>query len=109
MKNKTEELIDKIQIILDILIEAEENDWSDYFEECKHLLMKRDFYGIERILSAYGGMGSFNDLVLGQQYIDGIFSWQKNAIDKNNKLNTFRSEIFELANYIKKYHEIIED
>ncbi|UFX46796.1 hypothetical protein HAP47_0009050 [Bradyrhizobium sp. 41S5] len=38
--------------------------WADWMEISRREIAGGDFHGIERLLSAYGGMGSFNDLVL---------------------------------------------
>jgi len=38
--------------------------WADWLEKDARLIRGLDFYGIEHLLSAFGGMGSLNDLGL---------------------------------------------
>ena len=40
--------------------------WADWLGKDARLIRCLDFYGIEHLLSAFGGMGSLNDLVLAQ-------------------------------------------
>jgi hypothetical protein len=65
-----------------------------------------DYSGIEYLLSAYGGMGSFNDLVLGQTLANGRFEWKRGHIELNDRLGALRSRAWELAQAIKRSHEI---
>ncbi|WP_422389092.1 DUF6966 domain-containing protein [Bradyrhizobium septentrionale] len=50
-----------------------------------------DFHGIERLLSAYGGMGSFNDLV---------------SLSSSNEIDRLRTQARELAILIKNNADI---
>ena len=54
----------------------------------------------------YGGMGSFNDVVIGQTHVDGKFAWKKDAISDNNKLSKYRTTAYDLAIYIKHNHQV---
>ncbi len=38
--------------------------WSSWLAKDARLIRNGDFYGVEHLLSAFGGMGSLNDLVL---------------------------------------------
>lgn len=40
--------------------------WADWLKKDAHFLRNLDFYGIEHLLSAFGGMGSLNDLGLAE-------------------------------------------
>ncbi len=68
--------------------------------------MNSDFSGIEHLLSAYGGMGSFNDLIIGQTNHNGEFAWKQNYQEVNNELNHLRGQAYQLANWIKHNHEL---
>jgi len=48
--------------------------WANWLLQDTALIRKGDFYGIEHLLSAYGGMGSINDLVLPERKDDARFS-----------------------------------
>jgi len=47
-----------------ILRKYEISHWADWLKKDALLIRKLDFYGIEHLLSAFGGMGSLNDLGL---------------------------------------------
>ena len=71
--------------------------------EARQGLEYSDLYGIEILLSTYGGMGSFNDLVVGQKYQNGEFIGWKNESDEKNKiLNLLREEAYDVAKEIKR-------
>lgn len=40
--------------------------WADWLGKDARLIRGLDFYGVEHLLSAFGGMGSLNDLGLAQ-------------------------------------------
>ena len=40
--------------------------WANWLERDAQLIRGLDFYGVEHLLSAFGGMGSLNDLALAQ-------------------------------------------
>lgn len=43
-----------------------ETMWRGHLVQARAEITNGDFYGVERLLGAFGGMGSFNDLVLVQ-------------------------------------------
>lgn len=74
-----------------ILEDTEENDWKNLFE---YFLNKIEInYPIDNlkreILKIYGGMGSFNDLVL---YKNGELCYEENIL-----LDDFRKKLFNYA------------
>jgi hypothetical protein len=64
-----------------------------------------DASGIDYLLKAYGGMGSFNDLVLGQRSDRGVFAWKANATELNERLDSLRKEAFALATAVQRSHD----
>lgn len=40
--------------------------WAAWLEKDALLIQKSDFYGVQHLLSAYGGMGSLNDIGLAE-------------------------------------------
>lgn len=101
MGPKTEELI----FILDQLIAVLESDgdthWSAWMHKARTRMLGSDFSGVEYLLSAYGGMGSLNDLVLGQSYVDSTFSWKPGYVELNEKFIELRDKAYQLAIAIK--------
>ena len=62
--NRIEQLIACVKELLPLL-EAEENKvWHAWFDQALKALESSDAYGCKKILDAYGGMGSFNDVIL---------------------------------------------
>lgn len=65
-------------------------------------LLDSDYSGVEYLLSAYGGMGSLNDLILGQSQKGDIVEWTPSHVELNEKFSVLRNKAWELANVIKQ-------
>ncbi|MGF6430319.1 MULTISPECIES: DUF6966 domain-containing protein [Bradyrhizobium] len=65
--------------------------WADWMEKSRREIVDGDFHGIERLLSAYGGMGSFNDLV---------------SSSSNDEIDRLRTQARELAISIRNNADI---
>ena len=65
--------------------------WTDCFSKLhEEVLWYKEMYDIDfiiKIRNLYGGMGSFNDLVLSKNYIP--------LIEENNKLEKLKAELYE--------------
>lgn len=70
--------------------------------KARALLVNADYRGIEYLLSAYGGMGSLNDLVLGQGSFDGVFAWKPGYVELNEAFDLLRGQAATLANAIRR-------
>ena len=102
MGQMTEKLIDALDQLAIVLESDGATDWSQWMRKAKAHLMNSDYYGIDYLLSAYGGMGSFNDLVLGQTSINGAFAWKPGHVELNNKFDALRYQAAKLAHEIKR-------
>jgi hypothetical protein len=58
------ELLQVLQDLVELLRACEEHHWRLWLQADLDRLRAGDMYGLEHLLSAYGGMGSFSDLVL---------------------------------------------
>jgi hypothetical protein len=92
---------------LDEIIELLEWDgqaenWLRTMQEARQGLNYADLYGLEILLRSYGGMGSFNDLLIGQTYNGKTLEWKDDSEEKNNLLSLRREEAFQLAHEIKR-------
>lgn len=76
--------------------------WGGWMRKARERLLNSDYSGIEYLLSAYGGMDSLNDVVLGQCYKDGVFTWKPGHIELNENFAALRSKAWELADAIKR-------
>ena len=74
--------------------------WQEWLEKDKGLIENSDFYGIEHLLSAFGGMGSFNDLYICRENGHTIEENETDTI--NNQLNVFREQLYKLATEIRE-------
>jgi hypothetical protein len=106
MATKLDELLKIINEIIRLLESDGEQHWSNWMRQSSERLLNSDYSGIEHLLSAYGGMGSFNDLVICQDYENGQFRSKEGHVEKNNRLDELRSKAWELADAIRRNHNI---
>lgn len=99
MEDKIQQLINLLEDAVQLLQSHGINHWADWLSEDITDLKKNDLRGIEHLLSAYGGMGSLNDVVIWPENGDKI---QKSEVQKVNKhLSELRTAIYVLAKQIK--------
>ena len=99
MANKTEKLIGLLEETIELLRSYGVNPWADWLSRDVEYLKDKDLYGIEHLLSAYGGMGSFTDVFICPENGHNI---QKSDVEKvNQRLNNLQNEIYLLAKQIK--------
>ena len=104
MDQAVESLVKVVQETSDFLQSFNEKHWSSWLAKNAELIRKLDFGGVEHLLSAFGGMGSINDLV-----ISPINSHQI----EENKVSEANERLREMLNLInssakKLYFEEIE-
>ena len=104
MATRLDELLEILSEIIKLLESDGEQHWSRWMRRSRDRLLKSDYSGIEYLLSAYGGMGSFNDLVICQSYEDGQFRWKVGHIEKNHRLDELRGNAWEMAEQIQRDH-----
>jgi hypothetical protein len=66
-----------------------------------------DFSGVEYLYGAFGGMGSFNDLVIAR--MNGHAVADADYVPVNNRLDRLRGELYELVGYLRRHAEIRRD
>lgn len=98
MSRLTNKLIKYLDKLISLLKSVNEKHWELYFVNAKSEIVNEDFHGIELLLSSYGGMGSFNDLLINAKNNNKTKSI-------NKKLNKIRSEIYILASDIKNNYD----
>lgn len=59
-----QDLADLLESTSDFLLKHGVHSWATWLAKDAKLIRGGDYYGIEHLLSAFGGMGSLNDLVL---------------------------------------------
>ncbi len=102
MGPKTEELICVLEQLATVLESDGDTHWSLWVRKARARLLDSDYSGITSLLSAYGGMSSFNDLILGQSYDGGAFSWKPGHVELNKRFDKLRNDAAQLADAIKR-------
>ncbi|WP_133406890.1 DUF6966 domain-containing protein [Parashewanella tropica] len=86
------------------LLDSENSAWSIHFKRALSALEAGEYYHSGRIiLSGSGGMGSLNDLVLGQSVDqNGKFSWKPNHKELNSKYQELLDSLYGFARNIQR-------
>jgi hypothetical protein len=100
MYQKTE---NKLKLIIQLL-EEDQNNWSQFFIKALDAFEKGDYTRCAQIiLSGSGGMGSLNDLVLGQtKDAAGNFQWKPDYQETNNKFQELLNNLYAFAHGINR-------
>ena len=106
MEKKYKELISILDQIIQLLNDDGKTLLVERIPEYQDRISDSDYYAIEDLLSDNGGMGSFNDLVLGYLGEIGNNTWKDNANQLNEQLRTLQSRAFALATDINKNNQI---
>lgn len=77
-------LIRTLDELIDLLGEENETHWAAWMRRASRELKAGDYHGIERLLAASGGMGSFNDLV-------------PQDADNRRRLDEISAQVYDLA------------
>ncbi|WP_150706741.1 DUF6966 domain-containing protein [Pseudomonas fluorescens] len=102
MGPKTEELICVLDQLAAMLESDGDTHWSLWMRKARARLMDSDYSGIEYLQSAYGGMGSFNDLILGQSDENGVLCWKSGHVELNERFDELRNKAAKLVELIKR-------
>jgi len=100
MNSEIEKLASMLDEAAEILHASGFVGWAEWFEKDANRIRSLDFFGIEHLLSAFGGMGSFNDVVLISRNEDDSPGHALYA--KNEKLDELRTSIYNLANRLAR-------
>jgi hypothetical protein len=83
-----------------LLSDVGEHFWMRYLEHGRRQVAHGDAHGVDHLLGAFGGMGSFNDLVL-----DPLNQHQgtpEALASANRRLAELRSAIYDSCNRLKR-------
>jgi hypothetical protein len=78
-----------------MLISLGEHNWGDWMDAVHRELAADDAHGLTRLVDAYAGMGSFNDLVIHPVNGHRVEAERVNSV--NIKLASLRSRMYEDA------------
>jgi hypothetical protein len=87
MGPNTKLLTETLSRQVELLSLCGEGHWKAELSRCLAMIFASDYAGIERLLGMYGGMGSLNDLVLGNAEADEeFFALRSRAYDLAKKI-----------------------
>ncbi|MEV6373423.1 DUF6966 domain-containing protein [Micromonospora musae] len=96
--HRLRELASALEELAHLLLNNGAQDWSTWVERILSDLKRYDAGTLDRLLGAYRGMGSFNDLVVG--------SWSPGPTptgvrEANDRLAALRERCYTLASYLR--------
>lgn len=80
MANEESRLVELLEEVIVLLDGEELAHWRLQFERGRQQVTARDPYGLATLLNTYGGMGSFNDLVLEDRAANARLAGLRSAI-----------------------------
>ena len=93
-------LLASFEQTVELLRRYSKDSWVKWLEEDRVKIAAGDSYGIDHLLSAVGGMGSLNDLVICPVNGDNIE--QQDVARMNAELSAHRDEIWTIAGAIQR-------
>ena len=89
------ELLAKLDQLVTLLTRCDVSDWVDWLTRARESLAHSDAQGLDHLRSAFGGMGSLNDLVIHPMNGHTV---DAGSIDRlNDELTRLRSDVYRLA------------
>lgn len=99
MSLEFEALADMLREAETLLRSCDQIHWADWLTKDARRIRLHDGIGVEHLLSAYGGMGSLNDVVLQRTSGAGV----EIPHDDNERFDELRREIYDLAKRLNKW------
>lgn len=102
MGDQVESLLADLDEAIGVLAGVGEKFWQEWLRRGRVEIARGDAHGLDRLLSAFGGMGSFNDLVLSQP---GSTHGRQALRHADERLQELRGSIFRRSTDLK--HDLI--
>lgn len=93
-------LLKALDQLLVLLESVEEKRWHNYFARAKDKITASDFDGVTMVIHAFGGMGSFSDLVIHRLNNHKVQDEQISEINK--KLTSLGAAVYEAAQKVNR-------
>jgi hypothetical protein len=90
---RSRRLLRNVERTCELLIDSGDRQWVPWFDAVHRQLMAHDAHGLDRLLSGFGGMGSFNDLVI--HPLNGHSVADQEVGPVNDELDRLRSVMYE--------------
>jgi hypothetical protein len=94
-----QKLLDSLNETVALLREHSEEHWASWLAADRERIAGGDRYALDHLLSAFGGMGSLNDLVL--QRPDATQPFSDDLRSANERLWDLRDAIWHSATHMK--------
>jgi hypothetical protein len=91
----TTRLVTALEEMATLLAGHSERDWADWISKDVAWIRRGDGYGVLHLLSAFGGMGSLNDVVF--HPMNGNVAQTAEAGPVNERFQALTSEVYRLA------------
>ena len=99
-KGDVSRLMDLLDDTIKLLERYGETHWAQRLTTCRREMLAHDAHGLSRLLAAYGGMGSFGDVLIAEANGHPIRRFDEDAV--NQLLDARRSEIWRLARDLRR-------
>jgi hypothetical protein len=103
MATNVDALCTRLEEAIALLRQVREGHWAAWLSDDLARIRCGDIDGLSHLRSAFGGMGSFNDLLI--HTINGHRIGPEDYEAINERLNELRSSIFELVQSIRQQVE----
>lgn len=90
-----EDLVAAGMALAGLLRDVGADSWAEWMERNVELIERGDRYGIDRLVAAFGGMGSLNDLMI--HPMNGHAIEDTEVSSANNRLDELRQRTWRLA------------
>ena len=100
MRPEIAELSHAVEAASRLLLASGEKRWGEWLRSDAERIRSLDFYGVEHLLSAFGGIGSLNDLVLHPS--NGHSITAADADGANGKVRSLLSSIYTQAERLRR-------
>jgi len=98
-EDRARRLLSGLDETITLLDQHGESHWVRWMRATRAEVQAHDAHGLDRLLQAYGGMGSFNDVVL--THLNGHQIDPNEEPSVNERLDALRSSMYENASALR--------
>ena len=98
--DRSARLLANVEQTRELLARVGEGHWESWMGAARRELIAHDAHSLDRLLGAFGGMGSFNDLVV--HPINGHNVTDAEAKAVNIELDRLRDALYEAATALRR-------
>jgi len=95
MPTSYEELASTLENLRDLLRQHDQQFWAKRIDDDIHFVRQTEVFGVERVMTYFGGMGSLNDIILTQARGRSLDSAEQQLV--NDQLGTLLNRSWHYA------------